>query len=171
MRHLMFLAAAAVSLAGCNVQTSANGDASSDASSVAGAPSQSEAEAEVAAVTRDFLSGDAMKIMAHYAPGAVMLDAANPTPTADRNDQTRFATEFVSMKPSDLVADLKTIQILGKDIFVASGIASFLADVGPGRDRLSVRYTQVFQRQPDGRWLIVNEHMSMPPAAPGSPAA
>ncbi|HUR41558.1 MAG TPA: DUF4440 domain-containing protein, partial [Verrucomicrobiae bacterium] len=57
----------------------------------------------------------------------------------------------------------RIVQSLNDDTIVSSGIAAFLADVGGRRQRVSVRYTHVFAKQADGRWLIVAEHNSIPP--------
>jgi ketosteroid isomerase-like protein len=36
---------------------------------------------------------------------------------------------------------------------------------GSARPTISARFTDVFQRQSDGNWKIVHEHVSLPPAA------
>jgi len=163
MRALILAAVPALMLAGCDVKKSEpSGEA---VSASAGTPlSQAEAEKIVGEMHASFTGGDAFKIMEHYAPGAVMFDPAHPEPSADHAVQTKWASDFVTMKPSDLVSTTRHVQLLDEDTIVASGIAAFMADIGPNRERLSVRYSQVFQRQPDGSWKIAHEHMSMPPA-------
>ena len=160
MRTLMVVGVAALLLGGCEIQSSGAGDAKASAAPV----SQAEADKIVADMHQSFTGGDAFKIMDHYAPGAVIFDPGRAEPSADRAVQTKWASEFVTMKPSDLVSTTRHVQVLDGDTIVASGIAAFLADIGGNRERLSVRYSQVFQRQADGSWKIVNEHMSMPPA-------
>jgi ketosteroid isomerase-like protein len=39
---------------------------------------------------------------------------------------------------------------------------------GTARPTVSERFTDVFQRQADGSWKIVHEHVSMPPSPSGS---
>ena len=166
MRRLIMIGAAALALTACDVKQAAapaEGGAASSATSI----SQADAEKIVAEAHASFTGGDAFKIMEFYAPGAVMFDPSHVEPTGDRAIQTKWAAEFVAMKPSDLVTQMRAVQILDGDTIVASGIAAFLADVGGHRQRLSSRYTQVFQRQSDGSWKIVHEHMSLPPAPPG----
>jgi uncharacterized protein (TIGR02246 family) len=102
-------------------------------------------------------------MMEHYAPGAVVVDAANNVPTSDRATITKWTADFAAMKPSDLTTEPHLVQSIDGDTIVSSGIAAFLADVGGRRQRVSVRYTHVFERQADGRWLIVAEHNSIPP--------
>lgn len=175
MRYLIMIGAAALALGGCEVQSPAPGaDSSSEATRVP--VTQDEAEKIVADMHASFTGGDAFKIMEHYAPGAVLFDPAHGESSADRAVQTKWAAEFVTMKPSDLVSSSRQVQVLDGDTIVASGIAAFLADIGANRERLSVRYSQVFERQDDGSWKIAHEHMSLPPtpaaAAPApAPAA
>jgi uncharacterized protein (TIGR02246 family) len=166
MRKLLLIGVAALALNACEVRKE-NAPSEQTAVSPAGAISQAEAEKIVADANASFTGGDAFKIMEFYAPGAVMFDPTHVEPTGDRAIQTKWAADFVAMKPSDLVTQMRAVQILDGDTIVASGIAAFLANVGPNRQRLSTRYTQVFERQADGSWKIVHEHMSLPPAPPG----
>jgi hypothetical protein len=114
-----------------------------------------------------FTTGDTKAIMAQYAGNAVMIDAAAPAPSADRKVQTGWAGNFVSMKPADYKVVDRHIQIVGNDAFVSSGIETFTVAAGEARPTVSARFTDVFQRQKDGSWKIVHEHVSMPPQASG----
>lgn len=162
MRHRIWLIGAALLASGCNVVKAPNAETQS-ATAAASPISEADAQKTLAAVAADYQSGDAAKIMAHYAPGAAMFDAAHATLSSDRNQQLQWATQFVGIKPADLVPNVSALQRLDGDTFVASGTASFTGDINGHRDVLHSRYTQVFQKQPDGRWLIVAEHMSLPP--------
>ena len=157
----LVLMAAALALAACN----------SGGNPVAGAkPSdvgQDEARAAYEGLSQAFASGDSMRIMDHYAPGAVILDAGHVKPTTDRQLQTKWTAQFATMNPADFVTSDLQIQPLGPDAFVATGLSGFTVDVGDTRQLLHVRFNQVFKKQPDGRWLVVNEHISMPPPEPG----
>jgi len=130
------------------------------------APPLSTAEAiRIAeAAEANFTTGDAKKVMAQYADGAVMFDAAQPAFTADRKVQTGWAEAFVSMKPADYHVPDRQIQILGPDVFVSSGTEMYTIASGSARPTISLRFTDVFQRQRDGGWKIVHEHLSLPPA-------
>ena len=118
----------------------------------------------------NFTAGDVKAVMAQYAPGAVMIDAASPNPSADRNVQTGWAQNFVSMQPADFKVVDRQIQLLGPDAFVSSGIETFTVAAGQARPTVSARFTDVFQRQKDGSWKIVNEHVSMPPESASATA-
>jgi hypothetical protein len=116
-----------------------------------------------------FTTGDAGAIMRQYADGAVMFDASHAGLTTDRKVQTGWAQSFVSMKPADYQVPDRQIQIVGPDAFVSSGTETFTVAAGAARPTVSARFTDVYQRQKDGSWKIVNEHVSMPPTtAPAS---
>jgi hypothetical protein len=128
-------------------------------------------EAQAASIAEQaeasFTTGDIKAIMAQYADSAVMIDAAAPNPSADRKVQTGWANNFVSMKPADYKVVDRHIQIVGNDAFVSSGTETFTVAAGEARPTVSARFTDVFQRQKDGGWKIVHEHVSMPPQASG----
>lgn len=163
MRKMLTIAATALALAGCDFKTAVTADNGSVTTASLTPPSAAEADKIVGDAYAAFTSGDAIKMMGHYAPGATVIDAANNLPTSDRNTITKWTADFAAMKPSDLVTEPHRVQVLDADTIVSSGIAAFLADVAGHRQRVSVRYTHVFERQSDGRWLIVAEHNSIPP--------
>ena len=137
----------------------------------AGQPPVTEAQATQIALNAEstFTTGDLGKIMDQYADNAVMIDAANPLPSAERKVQAGWARSFVSMKPADYQVAGRQIQLVGPDAFVSSGIESFTVESGAARPTVSARFTDVFQRQRDGKWKIINEHVSMPPTPTGQP--
>jgi ketosteroid isomerase-like protein len=145
-----------LALAGCQKAPSGN-------------PPVTEAQAAKIAESAEasFTRGDVKAIMAQYADKAVMIDAASPNPSADRKVQSGWAETFVSMQPADYKVIDRHIQLLGGDAFVSSGIETFTVAAGAARPTVSARFTDVFQRQKDGSWKIVHEHVSMPPAATG----
>ena len=139
-----------------------------------------QAPAGVAAVTKaeaatiaeqaeaNFTTGKVDDVMRQYAEGAVLFDAGHPTLSTDRKVQTGWARDFVSMKPADYHVPDRQIQLLGPDAFISSGTEVFTIESGTTRPTLSARFTDVFQRQPDGSWKIVHEHVSLPPASQGN---
>ena len=116
-----------------------------------------------------FTSGDLNAIMSHYANGAVMFDASHAGLTTDRKVQASWAQSFISMKPADYQVPDRQVQILGPDAFISSGTEVFTVAAGAARPTVSARFTDIFKRQKDGSWKIVNEHVSMPPST--APAA
>lgn len=126
-------------------------------------PSQTEAEKIVTDAEASFTGGDAGAIMAHYANGAVVFDPSLLDPSTDRTMQTKWAAAYTTMKPADMTIASRHVQVLDADTIVASGVMSFTAQVGPNRQLLRTRFTDVYQKQADKGWKIVHEHMSGPP--------
>lgn len=116
----------------------------------------------------NFTTGKVDDVMRQYAEGAVLFDAGHPTLSNDRKVQTGWARDFVSMKPADYHVPDRQIQLLGPDAFISSGTEVFTIESGTTRPTLTARFTDVFQRQPDGSWKIVHEHVSLPPASQGN---
>ena len=115
----------------------------------------------------NFTTGRAEDVIRQYAEGAVMFDAGHPNFSTDRRVQTGWARDFVSMKPADYRVPDRQIQLLGPDAFISSGTEMFTVAAGSAQPTISARFTDVFQRQPDGGWKIVHEHVSLPPPPPG----
>jgi hypothetical protein len=133
------------------------------------AVTEAQAEAIAERAEASFITGDVNAIMNQYETGAVMIDASNPTPSTDRKVQTGWARAFVSMKPSGYHVPDRHIQIIGPDAFISSGTEIFTVQAGSATPTVSARFTDVFERQADGSWKIVHEHVSMPPTPAGKP--
>lgn len=130
-------------------------------------PTKAEAEKVIAALDASYTSGKVDAIMAHYADNAVLFDQGLLAPVTDRQLQTKLTQGFAASQPRDITTANRNIQILDADTFIDSGVASFTIQLGQSRQPVRVRFTQVYERQPDKGWKIVHEHMSAPPA--GSP--
>jgi ketosteroid isomerase-like protein len=72
------------------------------------------------------------------------------------------------MKPADYRVPDRQIQIVGSDAFISSGTEVVTIAAGTARPAVSLRFTDVYQRQSDGSWKIVHEHVSMPPSPTAS---
>ncbi len=130
-------------------------------------PTQAEVEKIIEATEKSYGSGNATEIMGHYAEGAVMFDQGLLAPVADRQLQTKLTQGFAATQPRDFTVANRAIQLLDADTFVTSGVTNFTIQLGQARQPARARFTQVYQRQGDGAFKIVHEHMSAPPA--GSP--
>lgn len=132
-------------------------------------PTQDEAQAIVDKAEAVWNSADTARIMALYAIGAVMFDPVEPAPTHDRDVQTKWTDAFTAMKASGLRVPNRRVQVLDADTIVSSGTATIDATVPEPRP-ISIRYTDVYQKQVNGSWLIVHEHLSEVPKPPAAPA-
>ena len=145
-----------VSLAGCRQAPAGHA-----------AVTQAEATKIAEQAEANFTTGSVDSVMRQYADGAVMFDATHPAFTTDRKVQTGWARDFVSSKPQDYQVPDRQVQIVGPDAFISSGTETFTVAAGTARPTVTARFTDVFQRQRDGSWKIVHEHVSLPPAANG----
>jgi ketosteroid isomerase-like protein len=168
MRLSLLIGVAALALAGCNAEKQAATDVAQQGATT-GPLTQADAEKIVTDAEAAWSSGRIEQVMANYADGAVVFDTSTLVPTADRNLQTRGNAAFLTMRPADFRVDPRHVRLLDNDTIVASGVLSFTANVGTGRRLLKTRYTQVYQRQPDGTFKIVHEHMSSPPPGTDMP--
>ena len=157
MRQITISLLIAAALTGCRQQQAHSPVTEAEATAIA-----ERAEAS-------FTTGDVNAVMRQYADGAVMIDASNPAPSTDRKVQTGWAQSFVSLKPANYHVPDRHIQIVGPDAFVSSGTEIFTVQVGAATPTFSGRFTDVFQRQKDGSWKIIHEHVSVPPTPPGQP--
>jgi len=136
-------------------------------------PTDAEAALIVDAAEAEWTSADTGRIMAAYKEGGVWFDPVAVEPSADRAVQTKWTDGFTAMKLTEKSIAAKNIQVLDGDTIVASGIGTFKG--ATQAEPISFRYTDVYEKQPDGKWLIVHEHLSSPPseaaAAVGAAAA
>ncbi len=127
--------------------------------------SDAEAAAAADAAQVAWTSMDAAKIDSVYASNIVGFDPVAPPLSTDRGNWTKLQQGFAAMKFDHVdVADRK-IQILDASTFTVSGIAQFTSKAGPVKE-MPMRFTDVYERQPDGKFLIVNEHVSQVPGSP-----
>jgi ketosteroid isomerase-like protein len=159
MRASIIATLTLLALAGCKQQNTVEAHPLSTA----------EATRIAEAAEATFTTGDVQAIMGQYANGAVMFDAGHATYSTDRNVETGWARDFVSMKPAAYHVPDRQIQILGPDAFVSSGTEVFTIAAGSARPTITARFTDVFKRQGDGSWKIVHEHVSMPPTENSKP--
>jgi hypothetical protein len=116
------------------------------------------ADATIAAWT----SMDAMKIKALYGPSVVGFDYAIGPLSTDRVTWDRAQDIFAAGKIDGASQISRKIQLLDSDIFVVSGVWDVKSSTTPVNNN-TVRCTDVYQRDANGNWPIVNEHCSAMP--------
>jgi ketosteroid isomerase-like protein len=109
-------------------------------------------------------SMDASKIDALYAPDVVGFDVSAAPLSTDRANWTKLQQGFAGMKFDHLAITQSKTQILDPDSFVFSSLGTLTSTAGALKV-LPIRCTDVFRRQTDDKFLIVNEHCSSVPAA------
>ncbi len=109
-------------------------------------------------------SMDAAKIDALYAPDIVGFDVAAAPLSTDRANWTKLQQGFAAMKFDHAAVTQSKTQILDGEDFIFSSVANLTSTAGSVK-ALSIRCTDVFRKQADGKFLIVNEHCSTVPGA------
>ena len=129
---------------------------------------------DIQAVTRAWADAmtarDAERVIAFYAPDAVLWGTRSPT---IRTDPAKVREYFGVLKtvPDSYKATLgeQHVRIYG-DVAINSGSYTF-SQIDDGKEVLRpARFSMVFHKT-GGKWLIVDHHSSaIPPAAPAAPA-
>lgn len=134
-------------------------------------PTAEEAAKIVDAAEASFTSGDSAKIMANYVPDAVFFDPGYNDPTNDRATATKWTDGFVAMKPANFSPGNRILQVLDAHTIISSGVGTMDITGPKGPEKSRMRYTNVYMKQPDRSWLIVHEHLSVPPQPAADAAA
>lgn len=125
-------------------------------------------EADAAKITdatvATWQSMDASKIDGLYAPDIVGFDVSAAPLSTERSNWTKLQQGFAAMKFDHLTITQSKIQILGPDSFIFSSLGNLTSTVGTVK-ALTIRCTDVYHRQANDHFLIVNEHCSSVPAA------
>ncbi len=130
-----------------------------------GAPiSKADAKTVTDATVATWGSMDGAKIDALYSPDVVGFDVFAAPLSTDRANWTKNQKGFAEAKFDKVNVTSSNTQILGDDDFIFSSVATLTSMVGSLKS-LTIRCTDVFHKQADGKYLIVNEHCSVPPKA------
>jgi ketosteroid isomerase-like protein len=123
-------------------------------------------EADAAKITdatvATWQSMDASKIDALYAPDVVGFDVSAAPLSTDRANWTKLQQGFAAMKFDHLAITQSKTQILDSDTFIFSSLGNLTSTAGTVK-ALPIRCTDVYRKQADDKFLIVNEHCSSPP--------
>jgi ketosteroid isomerase-like protein len=151
------LCAASTAMTACNREAPV-------APAAAAAVSEADAAAAADAAQAAWTSMDAAKIEAVYAPEIVAFDPGAPALSTSWDNWHKLQQGFAAMKLDKVSVPDRKLQLLDSNTFVASGTANFTSTNGAVK-KLALRFTDVYRKQADGRWLIVNEHASIAPPA------
>jgi ketosteroid isomerase-like protein len=150
------LITAAVMLAACNQKAEVP-------AAPAAAVSEADATAAADATQVAWVTMDTAKIEAPYAKDIVAFDPVAAPMSTDWDNWHKLQEGFAAAKFDKIDVSDRKIQLLDSDTFVVSGTGTL---TGSGEPKSAVmRFTDVYQKQADGKWLIVNEHVSMAPAS------
>lgn len=105
---------------------------------------------------------DVARIESRYAKSIVVFDPTLANLGTTWDALHKIEETFVKAKVDSVTSPDRVIQLLDDKTFVASGTGVGLSSKGPMK-QIVLRFTDVYRLQDDGRWLIVNEHISLPP--------
>ena len=159
MKSFVFVCTLSVlALTGCN---------RAGAPAAAAAITEAEAQTAVAAAEAAWISMDAAKVESVYAQDVVGFDFADPKLSTTWENWHRLQEGFAGMKLDAVTVTDRKLQILDDEDFIESGTATFTSKDGPMKT-VSMRFTDVYRKQADGKFLIVNEHVSAIPTPPAT---
>ena len=112
------------------------------------------------------LSGDIAKVDGMYAKDDIVAVDAVAADLATSSDQMhKFNEGFLSLKFDKMSYTERKIQVLDGEDFIVTAKVHAESSTGPIK-ATDFRLTDVFRKQSDGSFKIVNEHISMPQPAP-----
>ena len=108
-------------------------------------------------------SHDVAKIVALYKSDAILLATLKNEPITDQKDRNDYFTSL-TQKPELKAEPQKTlIQPFGNQVIVVSGLYEFSFKKDGAVVKVPARFSFIFEKGADGKWLIANHHSSKLP--------
>ncbi|WP_030955725.1 SgcJ/EcaC family oxidoreductase [Streptomyces sp. NRRL S-481] len=109
-------------------------------------------------------TGDPNKVADLYAKDAVLLPTVSNNVRTDRAEIVDYFEHFLQNKPVGTKVE-SVVNVLDRDTVIDTGVYEFaLTDHETGeKSTVKARYTYAYEKQRDGKWLIVNHHSSKMP--------
>lgn len=158
-KKFLLAACAAFALAACQAPAPTATEAPAP---VAVAPTEAEAVALFDRYAATLAANDPVAIAAQFTPNAVVLSTTTNDVIKTAEAELKDATEYTALKATP-VLNSREVQVLDADTIVTTAVMTFDFKRGTRATWLAMRVTDVFQKQGDGSWLIVNEHLSPMP--------
>ncbi len=99
-----------------------------------------------------------------YAPDAVFWGTVSPFIRTNPEGVRDYFEHFMTMKDLNAIYYKPMVRVYG-DIAINSGYYTFFHTRDGRMESIAARYTFVYRREDDGRWLIIDHHSS---AVPGN---
>lgn len=109
-------------------------------------------------------TGDPQKVADLYAKDAVLLPTVSDNVRTDRAEIVDYFEHFLQNKPEGTKVE-SIVNVLDSDTVIDTGVYEFaLTNPETGaKNTVKARYTYAYEKQSDGKWLIVNHHSSKMP--------
>ncbi len=106
-------------------------------------------------------TGDPEKVADNYAPDAILIPTVSNKVRHDRHEIANYFEHFLELKPRGALVECN-VRVYG-DIAINSGTYDFTV-VKDGKEAIiKARFTFVYRKGSDGKWLIVEHHSSAMP--------
>lgn len=99
-----------------------------------------------------------------YMSSAVGFDASTAPLLVGGDAFVAINQLFKAMNYNKVEVPVKKVQVIDSDVFVFTSVTNLASTKGPGKP-VTYRCTDIFQRQSNGQFKIVNEHCSFPPSS------
>ena len=128
-------------------------------------PADVEAKTQIIALfdqwNNSLATGNPEKVAENYAPDAILIPTVSNKIRHDRHEIADYFVHFLELTPKGVLVE-SNVRIFG-DIAINSGSYDFNV-VKEGKDAVvKARFTFVYRKGPDGKWLIVEHHSSAMP--------
>lgn len=107
--------------------------------------------------------GDAGAILALYKPDAVLLATLNNAPITNQKDRLTYFEGLVKRKGLKVAEQSEYFTLYGDSVALLSGLYTFSFSEKGKIVSIPARFTFVFEKEPDGKWLIAHHHSSKLP--------
>lgn len=109
-------------------------------------------------------TGDPDKVADLYAKDAVLLPTVSDKVRTNHAEIADYFEHFLQNKPKGTKTE-SVVNVLDRDTVIDTGVYEFeLTDHDTGaKSTVKARYTYAYEKQPNGKWLIVNHHSSKMP--------
>ncbi|MFI7016835.1 SgcJ/EcaC family oxidoreductase [Streptomyces sp. NPDC050164] len=109
-------------------------------------------------------TGDPQQVADLYAKDAVLLPTVSNNVRTDRAEIVDYFEHFLQNKPVGTKVE-SIVNVLDSDTVIDTGVYEFALthhETG-AKNTVKARYTYAYEKQSDGKWLIVNHHSSKMP--------
>jgi len=106
-------------------------------------------------------TGNPEKVADNYAPDAILVPTVSNKIRHDRNEIVDYFEHFLKLNPKGVLVEAN-VRIFG-DIAINSGLYDFKIMRDGKADIVKARFTFVYKKGADGKWLIVEHHSSAMP--------
>jgi uncharacterized protein (TIGR02246 family) len=108
-------------------------------------------------------TGNPEAVAENYAPDAILIPTVSNKVRHDRHEIADYFEHFLQLKPKGSLVE-SNVRIFG-DLAINSGTYDFKIVKDGKESVVKARFTFVYKKGSDGKWLIVEHHSSAMPEA------